>query len=291
MAILEVTEINERSGSIEQDTASQGGRYTRTFGVQTDSPTVESIEVREAVGTPDLGDFYPFDGGSVVVSKTARPLDRDSPYYWLVTVEYDTAGSPVNIPWEVQWGCVHYQQAINEDVYGAPIVNSAQDQFDPPIEVDFNRFELTIVRNTLAFDVQQAAGFIDTVNDASVLIGHVSGTFAYFPPATLKCNEFSGSWFTKGSTRYWRVTVKVQHNVDEWTLRVLDRGYNQYFDEGSDLTVRIRDKFGHPVAKPYLLDGLGFKKETTDFPVYLNFYGYEAANFDFLELNYEALSP
>lgn len=84
--------FDNRDGEESRDSA---GEYTRTFLVKSDDPTVGQDEVLQAEDLPGIGDPYQsasgtLVGGAVVIRRRASQYG-ESPYLWMVEVQYSAA--------------------------------------------------------------------------------------------------------------------------------------------------------------------------------------------------------
>ncbi len=91
---------------------------------------------------------------------------------WEATFEYSwydatTVGggkeqNPLDMPIEVNWGWRDYEMVIEIDIDGNPVLNTAQDPYDPPVLIPDPRRTMTVVRNeaTISF------GLIDQYHNA-----------------------------------------------------------------------------------------------------------------------------
>lgn len=299
--VFSITEKNEgRDGSAEIDgfqrttpsakALSPYGRYTRVFIVQS-LAIINAKDARDAsiqisiapplfFKIPAIGEAYPVDDKSVVVSKTAVAEDGN-PFLWFVTVEYDNNGSPLLEPWEVEWDFINYSKAATKDVNDDPIVDSAGYPFDPTPEIDDHRRRLIITRNSLvggagAFTPALADPYQDSINDDSITIDGET-----YPAGHLKCISWNASRFQKGGVYYWKERIVIEIGKVPWRLRILDAGFTDILG-----IPKLNHMGSAPVSKPWPLDGSGAFLDPGDPVVYLDYIVNIEQDFDPLNLDY-----
>ncbi len=173
--------------------------------------------------------------------------------------------NPFLQPPTYSFGANKAETKIATDVFGKPVVNSANDPFLEALSVEQARPTLTITRN-LPYSAGALVNYVNTVNyDA----------FAGCAPNTLRCNNVSStSNFDQEFGSYWTVSVELEYNPGTWKTEVLDQGMREIKD--GRLQPILEN--GVPVSQPTLLSG-GAKSETPD---YIEFQTYYPAPFSFL---------
>ena len=128
-------------------------------------------------------------------------------------------------------GAAQYQRPLLVDVNGVAVVNSAGDPFDPPIEVDDCRPELSITRvvldsSTVVLPFSQvgfrATAYENTINNADVTIDNTT-----YGTGKLKIAQYSADRLVVGGVTYWRETIKIQFRDETWQLKIVDQGYRK----------------------------------------------------------------
>jgi hypothetical protein len=184
MAVTSVTEIwDSRDGSSDEmfvDT------LTRQFRVRTDSMLDGPSTISVANGLPRRWDIYQDPNGFPDLFARCQKLavkQTDDPFTWIATATYTSKRvfkeeakqaqkggnqvdqNPLNRPPDISWSLTTYQRAVAFDASdGRPIMNSAADKFDPPIEIDDSRLVLVYSRNEATFTAQLALDYQDAVN-------------------------------------------------------------------------------------------------------------------------------
>lgn len=281
MAIVSVNEIWDRSSSEDADRLVE---FVRTWRVITNDPLDDAKIVRNAPGTPAIGQPYvtatSMALGSKVVKKEATQ-DQDDPYTWLVKASYsnkkkDVPENPLDRPPIIRFSAEKYKKPLEQDRDGNAIVNSSGEAFDPPIEKDAHRVVMHYRYNRLDFDPHVFYPFMNTVNDAA---------FFNFGAGEVKCSNIQAEEKTEGDDtvtfNFWEVSLEFQINEEFWHAKPLDQGYGT-IDGNGDYHI-IEDTNGQPLNRPTLLDGFGDVLDlTSDDPVFLDFLIYEEKNFDTL---------
>jgi hypothetical protein len=246
-------------------------KATRTYLVQATTDLDENL-VR--TGLPfSIYSLHPTDSRQVLLDISVdlvstsiayydNPADRTDPYQgsqvyvWTATLEYGpwnplehtTTGDPTNQPLRPRFTSTNTPQIVYEDVDGNPVVNSAGDYFDPPIERDFPRWTLTVVRNEASPTMATIGPYANRINEAA---------WNGFPPKTVKLSpiqlpapEFSQ--FT--GNLYYPIEYVFEINFDGWTKNVLNQGYRELSSTGKLIPILVG---GTPASSPVMLDRNG----------------------------------
>jgi hypothetical protein len=288
MAVVLLGEMPGLTGNLDERYSRE---YQRQFLLKTDSLATLSIEVRATTGVPRLYDSHPEDTGAFAY-KLAVQQQTDDPFLWIVTVDYHTVAgdgksdpadrqeNPLNRPAEVEWSFLKSSVAVTQqltlDAFGQPlpIVNSAGDAFDPPIEIERSRPKLTITRNEPAFDPAIAFAYQDAV---------ASDVFYGAPAYYAKMDGIKGVRQYENKIFFWKVTYEISFGVEPWIpLKILDQGY-QYLAGGKKVLARDQAD-GTPVGAPVLLDGAGGRLAVGGTPVYRSVTVYRELPFGPLQL-------
>ena len=185
------------------------------------------------------------------------------------------------------------QEVLEKDaITDEPVANTADEPFDPPIQVPRSRLNIAINYKSILIDVPHVLAYLDTVNDAE---------WNGFPAGTLRVVDFQmktvyENYQPSGATepailRMTDVTISLEHKKEGWGLSVLNRGrrtkVNSYTrnDAGSIVATvetwqAITDDTGQPVQEPVPLKADGTRAtDPADFH-YLNIAAYEESDFD-----------
>lgn len=219
-------------------------------------------------------------------------LEQDGgPQIWTATVEYSSApydkddeedeqfNSPLDKPARIKWTTTQFVKAIYRDLDGEPIVNSATDYFDPPIETDASRFSIVVEKN-LASVPSWVLSYANTINSSAFTVQDLTIDAKVAKLSELAISEEQ----TEQETDFYTVTFRLElatADEEDWTLKVLDQGLHQ-FDRADRKTIIQID--GEDAKQPVLLDGNGravVDPEPTD-AVFLEFNGYVEQDFSVL---------
>lgn len=230
------------------------------------------LTVRDIELSQDIADTV----WTAFVTYSSEPFDKEDE-------DEEEIDTPTDRPARVRWSTTQFTKPIYKDINDEPIVNSATDYFDPPIEIDASRFSIVVEKN-LASIPSWVLTYANTINEASFEIQGLT-----IPAKTAKMSELSISELQReqtagGTVDFYTLTFRVElATADEgdWTLKVLDQGLHQ-FDRADNKTPILID--GEPAKQPVLLDGNGLAitdPEPTD-AVFLEFDGYVEKDFSVL---------
>ncbi len=167
-----------------------------------------------------------------------------------------------------------FETGVTVDIYGNPVLNSAGDAFDPPIQIDDSRPTLKIVRNERTYNAQYAMLWKDTIN---------ADMFFYFPPHSVKLSTpLAELEYNPVCGFYYVVTYQFEINPKGWEKPVLDQGMRQLV---AGVKVKMTDDSGADLSSPLPLDGAGSKLVSGSDPTYIIFEVYREADFSLLGLN------
>jgi hypothetical protein len=168
----------------------------------------------------------------------------------------------------IRWQLGSTTEPIDRDVEGNPIVNSAGDAFDPPLNTEFTTLFLTYTRNEPYFDIQKALTYSNTVNSNSFTI-RGAGIVA---PGQIKCDSIQPAGEYTDDADFVPIVYSFEirrgnkqdsdGSWDGFKLRVLDQGLRAYYDINKG-PARIYDPdqstaaSRSPVTSDVRLDGYG----------------------------------
>lgn len=213
----------------------------RTFRVKMAAATDSAVLAEGAVGIPAIGDAHP-----VAITRKCQLVnvrkDQDRLYY-LVTARYTTPvhsdpadpggvqDNPLLDPIQVDWGYWGRELAITEDVYGNPIVNAANDPFDPPYTDEVHNLMVTVTRNEATFNPVVADSYTDATNNDNCTIAGLT-----ISPRQACCLELSGRTAWRNDSVYWVVTYRIAFKADLWDVRLANQGFYQLVNLGGTWT-------------------------------------------------------
>jgi hypothetical protein len=302
MAVTEVNEVHDRSGSQEQDKTD----FMRTYKVLVDDKRDGAAVIFAHPDVPSILSSYVTTGDEVwssalLRSRTAKLMggNETDGYLWQVDCRYSTKSdrggdeqegqeNPILQPTQISVRTNRFQKAFDKDrtqstefPNGKKITNSAGQLFDPVPEFDDSRPVLILRKNVSFFSMAWLEEYKDATNSDPYL-----GFVKYF----WKVSDITADrtfWDAPSGQRfyYWGVSMEIEGNdLLWWPSKILDRGRMQKGPGGTLLPIRAgADR--RPVQDPVLLDGAGNDNQDADFEgFYLEFDIYRRRSFGALGL-------
>jgi hypothetical protein len=246
------------SEQFEGRTSKIGLYLKRTHGrqfVASSNANERSYAILAASGVPRVGDAHPEDIVSLCVDVDAKP--HGAPNAWIVSCKYtndlpdDTIDDddPTAVRPKESWGAADFSRYVSQDRDDKPILNTAGDRYDEPIEIIDTFPTLSISKNKNSFSVTQAFDYNNSVN---------SDTFKGAAPGTLRvlitANE---EW--KGDAAFWAMSYTFTYNPNGWQPTLLESGlYQKVASDRVPCTVKgIAAHDAEPVTSPVPLDADG----------------------------------
>lgn len=240
---------NGRTGSISVTRTQTIRKYTRVFRAITDDPLDSAALI--FLASPRVGETHPDD--DFAWCRNVSPVNADfAKRVWIVTVSYSTAfeilENPLNDPVEISWDTEVYQRPAFQNRDGDPILNSANDPFDPLVQRDDDRWTATCRFNLPAVPTAYLAVNGSLNQDAYVIDGVSVGA------EKSKVRIAIGTVQTRNDIIYRTVITKVSMR-DTWQSVVNDEGFRRI---GSVDNEDIRDIVTkQKVTAPVALNGSG----------------------------------
>lgn len=295
MAVIEVTEkvAPHYSEHFANDRIFR--EYIRVFQVLCDTPTDGPKTAREGVSVL-IGDSYSYYGENdpLAFCHEITPelvSAEEHQRFWKVFCKYASAENPLDRPPVKRWNFNKCSKAIEKDLDGRTLLNSALCTFDPPKEIDDSRPVYTFIRNEPTFDPTIAIFYQDSINEDPFLIAD---------PGQAKISNISGDEKRENGILFWEVTYEFEFRREGWQTEMLDQGFRELlgFEEAEDDTSatsgvststsddttppcvtnsrkpiyrQILDREGIPSNEPTLLNGHGRQLGEGCDPVYLPF--------------------
>jgi hypothetical protein len=280
MAISFVTVGGARAGRATQ----YGRTYTVQYRAISDGAVIgpaaifQAFPISIAATYSYSGDVAEVDAGSFLREISLRE-DSEDGRQWIVECNYSPpeygapppVENPLDEPPSVAWDGAQWEEVIDVDEDGKPIVNTAGDPFLEGVTRDQTRSILRITRNEPSFSDDIAELYRDTLNSV-VFFGKA--------PDTMKVGmiraEAVWSWFL--ADYYWRVSYEFHQNRLGWNTPVRDAGLRQLTLTDPTKQEHILDNRGFPITTPHLLDGSGRKLAVNGTPVALPFRRYRSVD-------------
>jgi len=168
---------------------------------------------------------------------------------WEIDLTFDSLVDVDGMPGR-RWTFEQFQKPIEVDKYGAPILNTARDPYDPPIEIDDARTILTITKRLFSFDPNWAMDHNNHLN---------ADDFLDAPPGTVKLRVDSAQEVHDPELgTFWEVPLSFHFKKEGWQPQILSRGTHQLI---GGKRYRIKDTNGEYVDQPVLLNEDGTKAD------------------------------
>ncbi len=247
----------------------------------------DSLAALNVSGIPQRGDYYVYNNTTILnlicQERTAKQRGTQHPGIFDVTIRYSNDNTlegdinPLARPSKYSYGFEQFQKAMNVDLAGTPIKNTADDPFTDTVEVDDSRPLIKVVRNEPYFNSLQAETFQDATNAAAVTINGRS-----YAARTLKMRSISGEPQKEMGIDFYVVTYDLVVRREGWKLKLASTGYRSY-DEITDegYPCPVRDSRGVIVPNESFLDADGF---ATQSPYEMEFVVYKEKYFSDLAL-------
>ena len=259
--------------------------YTRVFRVITDDPNHSVYDIGSHPSIPLLWSLHPDDLRTFCDKITPKRISG-SREVWDVTctytnkVEEDTEPdeNPLNRPWKLSWTSQLFtkvaERGIKRETIDArgnvivpapggailgPLINSAGDQFDPPVEIEQSNWQLTAKKN-IATVPTWLMDYRDSLNHSAITIAGI-----LFQRGELRINSMSIGPFTyENKVGFYPFEIQIAQKSETWIRELLDQGTHEVktLNVGGTPTqsrLRVVDKKGQHVTEPVRLDGLGHK--------------------------------
>ncbi len=267
-----------------------GWTLTRVWQVTVEAVEWASIAAVEAVmnasNGAQIGDAHPIKRYAFL--KLLDPKVRaGNRLIWDVTGTYeerpnrqpDEAENPLEEPTTLSWSSEARSVAESKDKDGKAIVNSAGQQFDPPLTGDRHTLVATLKYNSAVFNPVLGVDFQDAVNEAATTVGNVN-----INPRQGKILEIGSDERFFEDLIYWEVTIKVGLRRETWDRVVMDMGIYGLDDDGK--IVRLITEDGEEVTEPLKLNGSGKVLDPQTAPaVFRTFRVAKEKNFSVLNLS------
>lgn len=262
MAILEV---NRKWFKDSGRLAGPDVSYRLGYEIITDKPDHTIFDIAFDGRIPQRGDAFAGDPTALVNSREFS-RKKDSRTVWQATIEFKRPDSqqqqqqqqtpnPLDRPVERSTDSTKVRLAVSEDADGTPIVNTAGEAFDPPVEIEVVHKLFTFVRNEPTF---RGDWFLYENRVNSTPFGVID------EEGTVRCNKIAEREMFEEGIAYVQATYVFEFAPEGWQSRPMQRGFRQLNDAG-DL-VRILDDKKQPIQKAWPLDADGKALAKADIP-------------------------
>lgn len=256
------TRVTEK---FEERSAREEGQhryYTKCYEVRGEFSEATVFDAVDSVTENVLPTIWTRHGDDLsAVCTNVRVQSTGDKNVWRVYCDFTTnfnperATSDPRLEWpEIESGFTTYRMVASHDIAGTPILNSAGDPFDPPLEDDIIVPCLIITRNESSTDYSLAKQqqYALTVNSAAVTVAGYQ-----IPIGEGRLAEYGASPQYRRDYQYF----KTRYNVElmsglpqQWKRRLMDAGF---YTHVSNVRTHIMDDSGNRVVEPQRLDGAG----------------------------------
>lgn len=285
MATLTWQEVHPLEGQYELDWQAGGSAsFRRTWIVRSDVPVTEQAVLNDT-GAPQIGQAHPRYEGAYCTRVHAAP---QGPLVWQVEAEYQTPGrtgqqnpNPLNRPARIRWSTVVMRMPVFYDRDGKPILNTAGEPFDPPLEVD-RKLPVVEVRKNLASVPSWILDYREAINSTAWTI---DGVIILAKCAMMESVEVSEVQ-VENDISYREVAYRavVAPTALGWQPRLLNAGYSELVGSGNNQKLAPIVINGTTPSHPVPLDANGRRipKPTPTNVIWLTFNVYPELDFNFL---------
>ena len=227
----------------------------------------------QAAGLPQPNQPYP--GTLFVVAKKFSP-SRIAPTLAVVEIDYQgeigpggPSSSPVDTEVILSWRSSVTDEAIDEDIFGKPIVTKNNEPIDGITERIPNQIA-TIQRNFLSINVHALSAYLRSVN---------ADPFLGFPAGTGRFMDYSATnVITNGVAGFWKVSATFEFRepyrttpLKCWHKRIRHEGYLVRSAPGEDPQDWYNSKTKATLTRPVLLKEDGTEQTDPDAAFWLEF--------------------
>lgn len=212
--------------------------------------------------------------------------DSSAPRKWEIKATYSDAPidnkeqvqNPTERPAQIKWKAQPYRKAIEKDINGKAIVNSAGDYFDPPPEIDSSHWVVTITKNVVAVP-SVILEYTDAINASSFTIQGIGIDTRVAKIVDLDIGDLQ----IECDFEYYVFTFSLEFRPETWKLKPLDQGY-RYKSGTSRKQIMDDSTPPRPITSPKLLNGSGavLPDPTTANAVFLSYDVYNEKDFSIL---------
>lgn len=255
--------------------------YQLTYHIHTTNKEDGPLTIHADASFPyAIGDYYRYgndeDPDALCTDVATDPIDghlRD----WISVLNFTTdRGNPFDEPASYEWLFNSGEKAIERDIHGKPIQNTAGDRFDEILTREDSQPVLKVTRFEPASNVFFGYDLRDSVNRSGWL-GAPRRTVKFQPPRAV-------SQYSKKYGLYYQKSYEFKFSDQTWKLIMLNQGLNELKTSGTGASakkqrVRMKDGEGNDITEPYALDKAGIKLADGKPPVWVEFDGYPEVNF------------
>lgn len=301
MSVIFVQEVSGPPSSFKWSGEKFVKTYEIHFFVRTDDPLDRADLILSDPRLPiPVISRYPLDLFAYCESVNANQ-EKDDPYTWQVVAQFTTdineqeaneqnpndPPNPTSKPTKISFATRARKIVREEDHstdFGAAqnqaYVNSAEEPFDPPVEIDAYNLVITIEKNVLVFDQETAWNYTGWCNEDVFAIYGVE-----YDDYVLRIVDWSGTPEQDGNVQYYKQRVEIEAQWPDWSTQRLNQGRAAWKDDGNyNKKLAALDVVGIPLAGPIMLAANGVALAVGAAPTYKTFYDYPKIDFNGLDI-------
>jgi hypothetical protein len=234
---------------------------TRRWRVRTDNKltsweTIQSYGI--SIGKfPNRFDPHP-DNGYLTARVIKSENQDDSPFHWIVTVEYSSKPlkeqerekenpDPLDRRAKRTWSTTVYQQRVTQDINGEAVVNSEGDYFPDPPEKDASHWTVTVTKNVSTVPAWILSYNDCPINDDEWEIGGVT-----VDPGCARLYEIRiGDEQEENGITYMQLSYTVEFRKEGWVQKYLNQGFRIQGTDADDNEVLVHAQIWNEEEKQY----------------------------------------
>jgi len=224
--------------------------------------TSDGAEAVLASGVARVGQGHP--SNTLMTCKSVGVASVEGPTFFVVRATYDMGEyvefpeDPLNAPLDISWRPIRTPDAIDRDVDGNAITNSARDPYPPGvISRDYVHLGLVIVRNEPFFNIVKTLIFQNKVNNNPGYLGPIP-----IAAGECKCITIAPATSYKATARFIPIAYEFEflglaeeYPDNPFQIRIIDQGMRGWSD--SSTVDELRNDSDEQVTTDVRLNGYG----------------------------------
>lgn len=258
---------------------------TRQWKIQTSVKTDNEATILASGLLPALYEPDPDNSYRTARRIVISQID-DTCLAWIATVTYSseslTGGTqdddkvkelnPIDRRAKIRWNSAQYTKVFDKDTSGNAVVNSAGDPFDPPVEIESSRWQVTIQKNVSAVPTYVLT-YQDAINSDSFTLQGITVAVRCARVTHIEISDLQ----KENDIEFYTFTYSMEFNKDTWRKKVPDMGYRKLVG-GVPTDILLPDENGNlaRTSVPRQLDGSGgvIANPTASTVIYKEFQGF-----------------
>lgn len=235
MAVIEILEeFNGRGLNEDPEQLSM----SRSWKMKTDDPSDDGYTVRQSVPVY-MGQPHPSYGDATARSLSVNQMDGSN-VWWEATVTYSNrqdyqASEDTDVldqRAKITFSTVNRAFTSAVDINGKPFVNTANDFFEDPPQLEYTMMVINIQKNVIRVP-DWLLSFPNSINSGPINVGGLS-----FDTKTVLFKQFTVSeQKQQGDTKYYDLRFSLEVNPLTWTEKILNTGHQIIEEDPTDPTI------------------------------------------------------